>query len=91
MAGNDDQSLAAGNKVCSLNRSGRQRCILGYWLMITHRRPAGVAHERTTVVSNDEEAARPAGCLIDARSNPGLNIYTRELCGRALCTSICTP
>ena len=35
MAGNDDQSLAAG-KGCSLNRSGRQRCILGRWLMIAH-------------------------------------------------------
>ena len=49
-----------------------QPCILGRWLMITHRRPAGVAHERTTGVSNDEEAARPAGRLIDARSNPRL-------------------
>ena len=58
MAGNDYQSLAAG-KGCS-NRSGSQRCILGRCLMITHRRPAGVAHERTTVVSNDEEGARPA-------------------------------
>ena len=45
MAGNDDQSLAAGNKGCSLNRSGKQRCILERWLMITHRRSAGVAHE----------------------------------------------
>jgi hypothetical protein len=45
MARNDDQSLAA-NKGCSLNRSGRQRCILGRWRMNTqHRRPAGVAHE----------------------------------------------
>ena len=35
MAGNDDQSLAAG-KGCSLNRSGRQHCILGRWLMVAH-------------------------------------------------------
>ena len=66
MAGNDDQSLAAG-KGCSLNRSGRQRCILSHWLMITHRRPAGVAHERTTVVSSDEEDTG----FIDERSNAG--------------------
>ena len=36
MAGNDDQSLAAG-KGCSLNGSGMQHCILGRWLIITHR------------------------------------------------------
>ena len=27
---------------------------------VTHRRPAGVAHERTTIVCSDEESARPS-------------------------------
>ena len=73
----DAPSTEVAGSVVFLGQVGRR-------LMIRHRRPAGVAHERTTVVSNDEEAARPAGCLIDARSNPGLHIYTRELYGRAL-------
>jgi hypothetical protein len=70
MAGNDDQSALAVGKGCSLNRSGRQRCILGCWLMVTHDPPAAeVAHGITTVVSSDEEVAGSAGHLIDARLN----------------------
>ena len=46
MARNDDHQSLAASKGCSINRSGRQRCIPGRWRMITqHRRLAGVAHE----------------------------------------------
>jgi hypothetical protein len=65
MVGDVDQSQAAGEEC---GRNGKRLFILGCWLMITHRRPAGVDHERNTVVSKDEEAAGPTGCLIDARS-----------------------